>query len=54
MNKFYHVIELNKLGDHITIKEFKLKKDAEIFAKVMESWAEEGEIYYVADIRDEW
>ena len=51
---YYHVIELNKLGDNVTIKTFPTKERAEDFARVMAAYADEGEEYYIEDIRTQW
>ncbi len=48
------MIEQNKLGDQVTIKEMPTLAKAQAYIKAVEKFAYEGEEYYVVDIRSEW
>jgi len=54
MTNHFHVVELNKLGDHVTIKCLPTLAKARAFRKMMEQFAYEGEEYYISDIRKEY
>lgn len=54
MDKIWEVIELNKLGDHIVVKDFRTKIEALQFAGMMSQASNEGEEYYVNDRSREW
>jgi hypothetical protein len=50
----YEVIELNVFGDHWVTKRFETAIQARQFCDMMNTYSEDGSVYYINNLEDEW